>query len=173
LFAVAAPLNVASEPYDLSTGIESRSISFENPNGAPGAGGKAELNPEKYHIPMIFYAPDFIKPSRYEKIASQIDMAPILLGMMNFSYQTKFLGSNLLNYNDENPHAFISNYQKIALIKNDQLTVLAPKRKIEQYSWPAIEPLENGRNVEDAIAYYQYSSWWRDQFRRIPTVVEK
>ena len=32
--------NVVSEPYMLDTGLISRSISFENPSGAPGEGGR-------------------------------------------------------------------------------------------------------------------------------------
>lgn len=42
--AHSAPPPVAAEPYHLNTGLESRSISFENPTGAPGAGGKAASN---------------------------------------------------------------------------------------------------------------------------------
>ena len=34
-------IDVAGEPYLLDTGLVSRSISFENPTGAPGEGGKA------------------------------------------------------------------------------------------------------------------------------------
>jgi hypothetical protein len=36
--------NPVSEPYLLDTGLTSRSISFENPSGAPGEGGKAASN---------------------------------------------------------------------------------------------------------------------------------
>jgi len=36
--------DVVREPYLLDTGLISRSISFENPTGAPGAGGKAASN---------------------------------------------------------------------------------------------------------------------------------
>jgi len=36
--------NIVTEPYLLDTGLVSRSISFENPTGAPGAGGKASSN---------------------------------------------------------------------------------------------------------------------------------
>jgi hypothetical protein len=36
--------DVISEPYTLDTGLESRSISFENPTGAPGQGGKSASN---------------------------------------------------------------------------------------------------------------------------------
>lgn len=36
--------DVVNEPYRLDTGLISRSISFENPTGAPGEGGKAASN---------------------------------------------------------------------------------------------------------------------------------
>jgi hypothetical protein len=35
------PMDIIAEPYLLDTGLTSRSISFENPTGAPGEGGKA------------------------------------------------------------------------------------------------------------------------------------
>ena len=37
-------VDVVHEPYLLDTGLTSRSISFENPTGAPGEGGKAASN---------------------------------------------------------------------------------------------------------------------------------
>jgi hypothetical protein len=42
--AQAAPPDVIHAPYLLDTGLISRSISFENPTGAPGEGGKAASN---------------------------------------------------------------------------------------------------------------------------------
>lgn len=140
-----------------------------------GAGGKAELDPPKYHIPLILYAPDFIKPSRFENLASQIDLPPILLGLLNFSYYTKFYGEDLLNDDDEIPHAFISNYQKIGLIKEDILTVLAPNREIEQYHWPDVTNEEKITKslIYDTITYYQSASFWKERYQRIPTVIHK
>ena len=35
------PPDLIHQPYQLDTGLVSRSISFENPTGAPGEGGKA------------------------------------------------------------------------------------------------------------------------------------
>lgn len=139
-----------------------------------GASGKSELDPKKYHIPMIFYSPGFIKPQRYTPIASQIDLAPILLGQLNFSYPTKFYGEDLLHDKIENPHAFISNYQKVALVRDGMLTVLSPKRGITQYHWPDAESkaVENLPLIDDAISYYQSASWWRETFKRIPTVIK-
>jgi len=52
--------------------------------------GKAEINYAKYHIPLFFYAPRWIAPQRIHTLASQIDIAPTLLGRLNFSYESLF-----------------------------------------------------------------------------------
>ncbi len=137
-----------------------------------GAGGKVELNLNKYHIPLIFYSPQFITPGRYEDIASQIDTMPTLLGLMNFSYYTKFFGRDLLSPKLGTGYAFISNYQKVALMKGDRVTVLAPKSVITQYTWPEGNTVENmdGLLVDDTVAYYQSASKWRELYSKIPTL---
>jgi phosphoglycerol transferase MdoB-like AlkP superfamily enzyme len=38
-----------------------------------------------YHIPLLMYSPRFIKPGIYDKIASQVDILPSLLDMLNIS----------------------------------------------------------------------------------------
>lgn len=131
-----------------------------------GCAGKAELDGKKYHIPMIFYSPGFIPPGRYEKISSQIDLAPTLIGTLNLPLRTKFYGKDLLN--DTGPsQAFISNYQKVALIKENKITVLGINRSIEQFHWPDCTPVTFVEQplVEDTIAYYQSASWWKDTYR--------
>lgn len=140
-----------------------------------GASGKIELDPVKYHIPMIFYAPGFIKPNTFDRIASQIDLAPTLLGQLNFSYYTKFYGEDVLHDEDEIPHAFISTYQKVGVLKDHDLTILAPKKTVEHYpinDAAAETKVEDELDELEAISYYQSASWWREQFKRIPTVVK-
>jgi phosphoglycerol transferase MdoB-like AlkP superfamily enzyme len=137
-----------------------------------GAGGKAELDLKKYHIPMIFYSPNFIKPASYNKTSSQIDLMPTLLGLLKFDYISKFYGEDLINDTDEVPHAFISNYQKVALIKRDKLVVLKPKAELQQLSWPE-QVNENDMDkelIDDTIAYYQSASWWKTNYKRIDTI---
>lgn len=142
-----------------------------------GAGGKIDLSLQKYHIPAIFYAPGFIKPQEYTHVSSQIDVAPVLLGLLNFSYYTKFYGEDLLNDADEidNAHAFISNYQKLAYIEDGQLTVLEPLEKSEFFAGE--EPMDAHKVdltlLTDTVTYYQYASGWKERMRRIPTVVKK
>jgi len=49
-----AAIDLIAQPYRLDTGLASRSISFENPTGAPGQGGKAasNLGPGRKGSPM-------------------------------------------------------------------------------------------------------------------------
>ncbi|MGC4074575.1 MAG: sulfatase-like hydrolase/transferase [Nibricoccus sp.] len=49
--------------------------------------GKAELAVKNYHIPLVIYAPGGqIAPGRVEDLTSQVDYAPTLLGLLNWSY---------------------------------------------------------------------------------------
>jgi phosphoglycerol transferase MdoB-like AlkP superfamily enzyme len=136
-----------------------------------GASGKAELAPRKYHIPMIFYAPGFIQPKRIDTLTSQIDFAPILLGLLNFQYPSKFFGQDVLNDKAYRPRAFISTYQKVGLLEQNHLTILSPKRQVAQLTWPQEEPMTAPDQTaeDDTVAYYQTASWWRDIYGRIPT----
>lgn len=139
-----------------------------------GAGGKIELSPHKYHIPAIFYAPGFIKPKSYDATASQIDIAPTLLSLLNFSYYTKFFGEDLLTKNPQEARSFISNYQKVAYMKYGQLSVLEPKGKVEFYAGEqSLSPQDADQTLlDEAITYYQYSSEWKKRMQRIPTVYQ-
>lgn len=135
-----------------------------------GGAGKTELDPKKYHIPMVIYSPSFIKPQRVERLTSQIDVAPTLLGLLNFSYDSKFFGEDVFHDNFA-PRAYISNYQKVALVENDVMTILSPKHMVDQRHWPDMEHAQKSpQQVEDTIALYQSASWWRENDRRIPTL---
>ena len=142
-----------------------------------GAGGKTELSLKKYHIPAIFYAPGFIKPQEYKLTSSQIDIGPVLLGLLNFSYYTKFYGEDLLNDADEaeNAHAFISNYQKIGYLEDGQLTVLEPLDKTEYFTGEEPTPQDKIDHtfLIDTVTYYQYASGWKERMKRIPSVYKK
>ncbi|TAH35910.1 MAG: alkaline phosphatase family protein [Alphaproteobacteria bacterium] len=137
------------------------------------AAGKTELSLSKYHIPLIFYAPGFVKSARFENLASQIDTAPIMLGLLKFSYYSKFYGEDLLNDSDEIPHTFVSNYQKVAIVKKGQLVELSPKRLIEAYEQDKalMEKDIDASVVDDAVAYYQYAANWRERMKRLPTTI--
>lgn len=98
-----------------------------------GSAGQAELPFMEYQIPLIIYNPALIRPQKVGKLCSQIDIGPTLLGVMNWTYKTKFFGKDILKMTPEEERAFISNYQKLGFIKNDRLTILSPQQKVTHY----------------------------------------
>ena len=47
-------------------------------------------------IPVFVYAPKHVTPRRIDRLMSQIDVAPTLLGLLNFGYYSKFFGRDVL-----------------------------------------------------------------------------
>jgi phosphoglycerol transferase MdoB-like AlkP superfamily enzyme len=127
--------------------------------------GERDLAVNKYHIPLFIYAPAILKPARIDSLASQIDLAPILLGLENFSYTTRFFGQDLLDPAQQpQQRAFIGNYQKLGYLHQDELTILSPRQKVEQYqvdlaSGKYLAPRDDDEDLADAIAYYQGASY--------------
>ncbi|MXO04274.1 LTA synthase family protein [Flavobacterium sp. HBTb2-11-1] len=136
--------------------------------------GKTELPLDKYRIPALIYSPD-IKPEKYTKLMSQIDIMPTLFGLLHFNYESKFFGRDVFKP-DYQPRAFIATYQDLGLIKNNVLTILSPKQQIKQFQLKLNEkvgispefqihydeiPLktENKNLVDETISYYQSASY--------------
>lgn len=94
--------------------------------------GKTELPMDKYRIPAFIYAPGFIQPQKVDKLVSQIDVMPTVLGILNFNYTSKFFGQNVLQKNYK-PRAFIATYQDLGYIKDDVLTIISPQKKVKQF----------------------------------------
>lgn len=93
--------------------------------------GKTELPVDKYRIPAIIYNPEGT-PSVNPVLMSQIDLMPTLLGILNFSYESKFYGQNVFSP-DYKPRALIATYQDLGLIKDNVLTIISPKQRVKQF----------------------------------------
>jgi phosphoglycerol transferase MdoB-like AlkP superfamily enzyme len=93
--------------------------------------GKTELPVDKYRIPAMIYSPGFIAPKHYTNLMSQIDVMPTLFGLLNFNYQSKFFGQDVLKSNYK-PRALIATYQNLGLIKDNVLTIISPKQQVKQ-----------------------------------------
>ncbi|HYD61434.1 MAG TPA: LTA synthase family protein [Noviherbaspirillum sp.] len=124
--------------------------------------GKTELPVDRYHIPMIVYSPAHIQPGKVDRLASQIDAGPTLLGLLDFSYSTRFFGHDVLHTPEEDDRAFISNYQALGYLKKNILTVLRPKQQVAAYridgaSGMTSIPVDAGL-LREAVAYYQGAS---------------
>lgn len=129
-----------------------------------GSAGQTELPFMEYQIPFLIYNPTIVRPQQIDKLCSQIDVAPTLLGIMNWTYNSKFFGKDILKMTPDEERAFISNYQKLGYIRNNRLTILSPQQKITHYS---IDPQIGKMNVEpadqdmekEAITYYQSANY--------------
>lgn len=127
--------------------------------------GKTELPLNKYHIPLFVYAPYIIKPKVVDKVSSQIDLMPTLLGILNWSYTSKFYGHNVLSSAFEE-RALVGTYQKLGLYKDNVLSVLSPGKKIQNYKVEKLnvfnskykEMLTNTDREDEIVAYYQGAS---------------
>ncbi len=112
--------------------------------------GKTELPMDKYRIPGMIFAPDFIKPEKFRTVASQIDLMPTLFGLLHFSYNSKFLGQDVFSKNYV-PRAYIATYQDLGFVKDNYLTVISPTKKIKQYQ---LFQKENKDQVQEYNIYY-------------------
>ncbi len=140
--------------------------------------GKTDLPIHKYKIPLIIYSPSFIEPSKIDTLSSQIDVIPTILGLLGWSYESKFYGSNILSP-EFKPRAFVGNYQKLGLLRDDKLTILMPNKTVkesqvltqsfEDSTYKAITPLEEDK--KDIITYYQSQDYFhKNGFDRYKTV---
>jgi phosphoglycerol transferase MdoB-like AlkP superfamily enzyme len=126
--------------------------------------GKVELPVDKYHIPMIFYSPGHIAPSKFEKLTAQIDIGPTILGYLNFNYESKFFGQDVFKMADSQQRAFISTYQSLGYIKNGKLVILDPNKKVSTFEPDFITGnskriMEDEHLTNEAIANYQLASY--------------
>ena len=127
------------------------------------AAGKSTLPVNCYHIPCMIYAPKLIESGRSDRLISQIDLPPTLLGMLGVTYQSKFMGRDI--FRADRSTVFISTYQLLGMIEGDTLIVLTPNKKIAAYhiddwetsEYTAIEPSEE--LIDDTVACYQGASW--------------
>ena len=115
---------------------------------------------DRYQIPLIIYNPTIIQPKRIDKLSGQVDVAPTLLGLLNWNYESKFFGKDILKMTPNDEKAFIANYQKLGFIKNDRLTILSPQQKVTSYKIDRFKGVTESQPIDDgmlneAITYYQ------------------
>ncbi|SEA39092.1 Phosphoglycerol transferase MdoB [Desulfuromusa kysingii] len=124
-----------------------------------GSAGKQALPIERYHIPLWIYAPQQIQPAINNSLASQIDLAPTLLGLLNMSYRSCFFGRDILLTPPK--RALIANYQNLGLYDGHQLAILKPQEKLTLLTgYEKSQPIEQPTGINNpfvalGISYYQ------------------
>jgi len=112
--------------------------------------GRTELPLDRYRIPCLIYA-DFLKAEQINKLASQIDVMPTVMELLNFSYESKFLGQDIRYFYYE-PRAYIATYRELGYLTPETLSIIKPLREQIQYK---IVPEAEQPKVELPIFYQQ------------------
>ncbi|MFT3869085.1 MAG: sulfatase-like hydrolase/transferase [Nibricoccus sp.] len=141
--------------------------------------GKTELPVQNYHIPLFVYAPGGqIAPGHIADLTSQVDYAPTLLGLLNWSYPSRFFGWDVRRATGDR-RALIGNYQRLGLYEPGMLAVLKPVRGTTQYSYNpntfTLTPRSDNScdDIPETIAYYQTASYlYKNRLYRALTPAE-
>jgi phosphoglycerol transferase MdoB-like AlkP superfamily enzyme len=124
--------------------------------------GRQELPIENYHIPMLIYSPKHVAPGRNDTIASQIDVAPTLLGLLNFSYNSRFFGHDILRDGPSHQRALMANYQTVGYYEDGRMVELKPNGRVRvvlaETGKVAPDDDLSQHLVDEAISYYQLAS---------------
>jgi phosphoglycerol transferase MdoB-like AlkP superfamily enzyme len=129
-----------------------------------GSAGHEDLPVANYHIPLFIYAPGLIEPREFAGLASQIDLAPTLLGLLNMDYRSTFFGRNVLRADAAPGRALIGNYQHLGLFDGQNLAILSPRKAIRRHTDALGASRESNASTSDPlvarnIAYYQGASY--------------
>ncbi len=125
--------------------------------------GRTTLPVQNYHIPLIIYAPGGqIAPGHVQQLMSQVDFAPTLLGLLNWSYASRFYGWDVRKAGGDR-RALIGNYQKLGLFEPGALSVLMPVKHSSEYNFNStsfdLTKRPKKTMTAETIAYYQTASY--------------
>ena len=127
--------------------------------------GKTELPVQNYHIPLILFAPGGqIAPGHIHTPTSQVDYPPTLLGLLHWSYPSRFFGRDIRQTEPAAARILVGTYQKLGLLKGDDFLVLNPVRRQTQYrynrtSFGLTEQPVNPALLAETVSYYQTASY--------------
>ena len=111
---------------------------------------------ETYKIPLLIYAPKLVKSRKITTEISQIDVAPTILGLLNFSYESSFYGSDALNPSYVS-RLFFSRWQKIGYKTNNVEVRLIPGKEYS-VTPKATTTKQAKKYLDEAIAFYQQAA---------------
>jgi phosphoglycerol transferase MdoB-like AlkP superfamily enzyme len=132
------------------------------------------------HVPLLFYAPKLLQPTRIHDVCSQVDVLPSIAALSNIPYLNNTLGRNLFDtlvpnseyksVNRTDKYAFIIDHdvKSIGLISNDYYFLKNQKTgKDEIFSMTGNTPVPQNQQTDSiknylsrmTDAYYETSKY--------------
>jgi phosphoglycerol transferase MdoB-like AlkP superfamily enzyme len=102
--------------------------------GDHGIGGTTDMFPKAWtdqtltsvHVPLLFYAPGLLQPSRRSNVCSQLDVLPSIAGLVSRPFRNTAMGRNLFDtslskdpFRSSSAFVFYPDERKIGIISND------------------------------------------------------
>ncbi len=132
--------------------------------------GAAEIPLYSYEIPFLVLAPGRVAPRKVEALTGQIDLAPIVLGLLGLPYEAPFFGRDVLHHPDPHRVLLFNHNQKVAILRDEELAILGLHRSrssllhhrqlsLARRDRDAYVPIAQDRGLLDlTTAYYQIPS---------------
>ena len=116
--------------------------------------GREDIPLLSYAIPFVIYSPRHVTPRRVDALASQIDVAPTVLGLLNLSYDSVFFGKDVLEDPGAPRFVPLNHNRDIALYRDGRLDGLGFGGRRSTVAYHAA----TGRQTPTAID----TDGWRD-----------
>lgn len=96
---------------------------------------KYDISLNYFHTPLIIYAPEIFEGNQvHQKIGSQIDVYPTVMGLIKQKYVNNTLGIDLLN--EERKFTIINDDDKVGILDTDYLCIMKNNgAKLELYKY--------------------------------------
>jgi hypothetical protein len=92
-----------------------------------------------------------------------MDYAPTLLGLLNWSYPSRFFGHDVRKIDPSEAHALIGNYQKLGHLEKGEFVILRPRGESTyryEFGTNTMTPIaESAYGTLEAISFYQGASY--------------
>ncbi|MDP1535685.1 MAG: sulfatase-like hydrolase/transferase [Burkholderiales bacterium] len=97
--------------------------------------GREDIPLPTYAIPFLVYSPRHIQPQQVTAPVSQLDVAPTVLGLLNFSYDSTFFGRDALAGGSS--YIPLNHNRDIALYQGGALNLLGFRKRTETVAYDA------------------------------------
>lgn len=114
-----------------------------------------------YHSPLIFYAPSVIKPQISDAMASQKDIFPTVMGILQMPYCNNTFGIDLLR--ESRPYAMIMNEQAYGIVGKEWYMVRQTDTDLKYlFRYRDGDPtnhIAQHPQVADSMEQYAFAQW--------------
>ena len=122
--------------------------------------GREDIPIRTYEIPLMLYSPKNIKPGRVDTLTSQIDVAPTVLGILDFDYDSTFFGIDVLSDSRPGRSIPLNHNRDIALFDGRNLIEIGFRKTSAQYVYDPATHIQtpvavDPERTQDAIAIFQ------------------